>query len=59
MGFNKRFLKKENIIINQKNLIKYLTSDVLICTDDFSRKVLKMYEEGESLEKILDFINNN
>ena len=52
MGFNKRFLKKENILINLNNLIKYLDADVVMCTDDFSRQVYRLFNEGKSKEEI-------
>jgi hypothetical protein len=57
MGFNKRFLKKENILINLNNLIKYLDADVVICTDDFSRQVYRLFNEGKSKEEIINLIN--
>lgn len=57
MGFNKRFLKKENIIINLNNLMKYLDADVVICTDDFSRQVYRLFNEGKSKEEIINLIN--
>jgi hypothetical protein len=57
MGFNKRFLKKENILNNINNLMKYLSADAIICTDDFSRKVYRMYSEGFTEEEIINVIN--
>jgi hypothetical protein len=57
MGFNKRFLKKENILINLNNLIKYLDADAVICTDDFSRQVYRLFNEGKSQEEIINHIN--
>jgi hypothetical protein len=57
MGFNKRFLKKENIILHLNDLISYLNADAIICTDDFSRKVYRMYVEGFSKEEIINVIN--
>ena len=35
MGFNKRFLKKEGIINNVHNIIRYLNADAIFTTDDF------------------------
>ena len=57
MGFNKRFLKKENIILHLNDLFTYLNADAVICTDDFSRKVYRMYEEGFTKEEIINVIN--
>jgi hypothetical protein len=57
MSFNKRFLKKENILNNLDNLLTYLSSDAIICTDDFSREVYRMYEEGFTKEEIINTIN--
>ena len=57
MGFNKRFLKKENIILHLNDLMSYLNADAIICTDDFSRKVYRMYAEGFSKEEIINVIN--
>ena len=57
MGFSKRFLKKENILNNLENLMKYLDADAIICTDDFSRKIYRMYSEGFTKEEIINVIN--
>lgn len=57
MGFSKRFLKKENILNNLENLMKYLDADAIICTDDFSRKIYRMYSEGFTKEEIINIIN--
>ena len=57
MSFNKRILKKENILCNLDTLFTYLTADAVICTDDFSRKVYRMYGEGLSEEEIINIIN--
>jgi hypothetical protein len=57
MSFNKRFLKKENILNNLNNLFTYLSADAVICTDDFSRKVYRMYVEGFTKEEIINVIN--
>jgi hypothetical protein len=56
MSFNKRILKKENILCNLNNLFNYLSADAVICTDDFSRKVYRMYIEGFTHEEILSII---
>jgi hypothetical protein len=57
MGFNKRILKKENIILHLNDLFTYLNADAVICTDDFSRKVYRMYCEGFTQEEIINVIN--
>ena len=57
MGFNKRFLKKENILIHLNDIMTYLNADAIICTDDFSRKVYRMYTEGLTKEEIINVIN--
>lgn len=56
MGFNKRFLKKENILHNLNNLITYLSADAIICTDDFSREVYQLYIDGHTQEEIISLI---
>ena len=57
MGFNKRILKKENILKNLENLMTYLDADAIICTDDFSRKIYRLYSEGFTKEEIINLIN--
>jgi hypothetical protein len=57
MSFNKRILRKENILIHLHDLMSYLSADAIICTDDFSRKVYRMYTEGFTEEEILNIIN--
>ena len=59
MGFNKRILKKDNIINNIDNLSRYLFADAIIINDDFSREVYKMYCEGKTENEIIKYINNN
>lgn len=57
MGFTKRFLKKENILVNLHNIENYFNADAIICTDDFSVQIFKMYEKGEKKENIIKYIN--
>jgi hypothetical protein len=57
MGFNKRILKKENILNNLPNLMTYLNADAIICTDDFSREVYGLFRIGSSKEEIINLIN--
>jgi hypothetical protein len=57
MGFNKRFLKKENILNNLDNLMTYLDADAVICTDDFSLQVYRLFNQGKSEQEIIKLIN--
>jgi hypothetical protein len=59
MGFNKRFLKKEGIINNVHNIIRYLNVDAIFTTDDFSKNVFDLYTQGKSEEEIIKYINEN
>lgn len=60
MGFNKRLLKKENIINNINNLQNYLSKpDVVIITDEFSKEVYRMFSNNVSEEEIINYIKNN
>lgn len=56
MGFNKRFLKKEGILLNIENIMDYLDADAVYLTDDFSREVYKMFNSGKTKEEILNYI---
>jgi hypothetical protein len=59
MSFNKRFLKKENILIHLKDIMNYLDADAVMCTDEFSRNVYRMYSAGKNEEEIIKYINEN
>lgn len=59
MGFNKRILKKDNIINNIDNLSSYLFADAIIISDDFSKEVFKMYCDGKTDDEIIKYINKN
>lgn len=59
MGFNKRLLKKDNILKNLHHIMEYLSADAIFCTDDFSRKIYKVYSEGKTEEEIINYINKN
>ena len=59
MGFNKRFLKKENILNNLTDIMNYLDADAVLCTDEFSRNVYRMFNEGKNEEEIINYINKN
>ena len=43
--------KKENILKNLPKLMTYLDADAIICTDDFSRKVYRLFNEGKTEEE--------
>ena len=61
MGFNKRFVKIENVIQSIQNnypLSKVFAADALIFTDDDSIKVFKLHEKGISDEEILNIIQD-
>jgi len=57
MGFNKRVLKKENILNNLHNLENYLKADAIVCTDNFSMQVYNLYKKGVKKEQIINYIN--
>jgi hypothetical protein len=59
MGFNKRILRKDNIINNLDNLSRYLSADAIIISDDFSNEVFKMFCEGKTEDEIIKYINKN
>ena len=59
MGFNKRFLKKENILYHLTDIMNYLDADAVLCTDEFSRNVYRMFNEGKNGEEIINYINKN
>lgn len=61
MGFNKRFVKIENVIQSIKNnhpLSVVFAADALIFTDDDSMKVFKLHQKGVSDEEILKIIQD-
>lgn len=59
MGFNKRFFKKENIVNHIENIDTYLDVDAAYLTDEFSREVYRMFNEGKSKEEIIKYIIEN
>ena len=59
MGFNKRFLCKENILKNLDNIMKYLDADAVLTTDEFSRDVYRLFNQGKSKEQIIQYIIEN
>ena len=59
MGFNKRFLCKENILKNLDRIMEYLDADAVLTKDEFSRDVYRLFNQGKSEEEIIEYINNN
>ena len=59
MGFNKRFLCKENILKNLDKIMEYLDADAVLTKDEFSRDVYRLFNQGKSEEEIIEHINNN
>ena len=59
MGFNKRFLKKENILNHLTDIMNYLDADAVLCTDEFSRNVYRMFTEGKNEKEIINYIKEN
>ena len=61
MGFNKRFIKFENILYRLKNnepLTNYFSADVLFLTDEKSKKIYDLHNNGMEDSEILKIINN-
>jgi len=61
MGFNKRFVKLDNVkefLKNNYPLSKVFSVDALIFTDEASTKVFKLYEKGVEDKEILKMIKN-
>lgn len=56
MGFNKRLLKKDNILKNLHHIMEYLSADAIFCTDNFSREIYRLYSEGKTEEEIINLI---
>jgi hypothetical protein len=59
MGFNKRFLNKEQILKNQHHIIEYLQADTLFITDKFSEEVYRLFKDGANEKTIIEYINKN
>jgi hypothetical protein len=54
MGFNKRFVKKEDIISSDEDRIKMLfNADALIFVDEWSSKYYRYYLEGHKRDEII------
>ena len=61
MGFNKRFVKLDNVkefLKNNYPLSKVFSVEALIFTDEASTKVFKLYEKGVEDKEILKMIKN-
>lgn len=56
MSFKKRILSKNNIVDNLDNIMMYLNVDAYYMTDDFSKDIVKLYNEGRSEEEIKQYI---
>jgi cytochrome c-type biogenesis protein CcmH/NrfF len=39
--------------------MNYLDADAVMCTDDFSRDVYRMYNQGKPKEQIIQYIIEN
>ncbi len=59
MGFNKRFLSKKHIIQNLDRIMEYLDVDAVFTTDEFSREVYRLFNQGKSKEEIINYIDKN
>ena len=60
MSFNKRILRKENIVSNIDNLMNYLgNADAVFLTDEFSKEVYNMFTNNVSEEELIKYIENN
>lgn len=59
MSFKKRVLKKSNIIDNLDNIMNYLNVDAFYITDEFSRKIVQLYNEGNTEQVIKEYILNH
>lgn len=60
MGFNKRILRKENIVSNIDNLANYLgNADAVFLTDEFSKEVYNMFTNNVSEEELIKYIEND
>ena len=59
MGFNKRIFTKKHILRHLDSIEKYLDVDAAFLTDEFSRDVYRMFNEGKSTEEIIKYINEN
>lgn len=62
MGFNKRFIKFENILYRLENnepLSNYFSADALFLTDEKSKKILDLHNNGVKDSEILKMIKND
>ena len=59
MGFNKRFLCKENILKNLDRIMEYLDADAVLTKDEFSRDFYRLFNQGKSKEQIIQYIIEN
>jgi len=59
MGFNKRYLSKYHIILNLDRIMEYLDADAIFTTDEFSKEVYNLFNQGKTEEEIIKYINEN
>ena len=59
MGFNKRYLSKDHIILNLDRIMEYLDADAIFTTDEFSKEVYRLFSQGKTREEILNYIDKN
>lgn len=62
MGFNKRFLDKERIMLsldNKEPLSKLFSADAFIFMDDFSSKIYEHFKKGAKDKEIRKLIEND
>lgn len=62
MGFNKRFLDKERIMVsldNKEPLSKLFSADAFIFMDDFSSKIYEHFKKGAKDKEIKKLIQND
>jgi hypothetical protein len=61
MGFNKRFVKFDNILYrlnSNEPLSSYFSADALLFTDKESKIIFDLHEKGVTDSEILKLINN-
>lgn len=63
MGFHKRFVTKESILLTNKNQIDtFFGADALLFSDDWSSEFYRLYQEGHEynqiIEKLKDYEND-
>jgi len=60
MGFHKRFINKDTILLTEENHLNTLfSSDALIFGDDWSMDFYQLFKEGHKKEQIIKKIYEN